>query len=309
MFTCNKKTVFIILVIIFVGIIFFLLSNNYNSNFNSNKTIELFDPTTTTTPISIPTPTPIPILSQDQIQYATDITNSNTLVSNVDTLNENINDINTVSSANARIKYNPIEMKRAIGNTLANNTDLLVNNVVNNANHAQGNKMYEQITTLQNQLTDLENIVNKMNNKKMAESNYTKVKSLNNGMELNLINQESVDNSAGIFGATSKEYLVNFNNGCLSVGQNNYDIYQCDPANMKQRFKMVHVLNDVSYSNNVDKLLPFTTIDTTNTKYPFVMLKSINNDNCLTNNHGNITVQPCTTLTAQQWSPIDDQNI
>jgi hypothetical protein len=35
--------------------------------------------------------------------------------------------------------------------------------------------------------------------------------------------------------------------------QKDYDVYQCDPANKKQQFKMVHVLNDLMYSNDLNK--------------------------------------------------------
>jgi hypothetical protein len=68
---------------------------------------------------------------------------------------------------------------------------------------------------------------------------------------------------------------------------------------------MVHVLNDIMYSNNIDKLLPFATPDKTKTNYPFTLIKSLNNDNCLTNNHGEITVQPCSILNAQQFIPLE----
>ena len=56
----------------------------------------------------------------------------------------------------------------------------------------------------------------------------------------------------------------------------------------------------------VTKSLPFDNVDKTKISYPFAMMKSVNNDNCLTNNHGTITVQPCYSFVAQRWMPMEN---
>ena len=65
-----------------------------------------------------------------------------------------------------------------------------------------------------------------------------------------------------------------------------------------------HILNETAYQNNIDSSLPIDNTDKTSINYPFVMMKSINNENCLTNNHGSITVQPCYSFVAQRWFPL-----
>ena len=97
--------------------------------------------------------------------------------------------------------------------------------------------------------------------------------------------------------------MVNLNDGCLSVGAIDYDVYQCNDKNSKHLFKMDHIINDKSYNDNIDKTVPFNN-DTSKVNYPFVLMRSVNNKNCLTNQNGNITVQPCDSLVAQRWLPI-----
>ena len=151
-----------------------------------------------------------------------------------------------------------------------------------------------RLTTLENSVTDLENSIN---NKKLLDSHnttYYGVKSINNGMEMNLIENPDSINS----------YLVNVNNGCISVGANDYDVYKCNNKIQKQHFKMQHIFNQIDYENNIDKAIPFDNVDKDNIDYPFAMIKSVNNDNCLTNNQGILTIQPCSSFVAQRWMPL-----
>jgi hypothetical protein len=105
-------------------------------------------------------------------------------------------------------------------------------------------------------------------------------------------------------GSNVAAYMVGVNNGCLSVGANDYDVFACNDRNPKQYFKMEQILNETAYQNNIDSALPFDNIDKSRINYPFVMMRSINNENCLTNNHGTLTVQPCYSYVAQRWMPL-----
>jgi len=322
MIKCNKSFVFIILILIICvsGVILYwnqikehlLNIETFNTTIVSSSTVA----STTTPTITIPTTTAIPTTTKspaqiqselDAIIYANQLAldqkNTGNLYGKIASFNKNIEKLNKVASKDAKIVFDANQMKRDFATSLSNNTDVLLNNIVDQAKTVENDAA--QINNLKEQITDLESIVNKMNLKKKADTNYTKIKSLNNGLELNLIDQLYTDD---VTKSDFQGYQVNFNDGCLSVGQKDYDVYKCDPANKKQQFKMVHVLNDLMYSNNIDKLLPFTTIDTAKTQYPFTLIKSVNNDNCLTNNHGNITVQPCSTLIAQRWLPVDDSD-
>ena len=73
------------------------------------------------------------------------------------------------------------------------------------------------------------------------------------------------------------------------------------------KFKVINtkeVLSQLQGKTKIDKSIDFNKLDKSKINYPFVMMKSANNDNCLTNNHGNITVQPCYALEAQRWMPM-----
>uniref|UniRef100_A0A6C0EZU5 Uncharacterized protein n=1 Tax=viral metagenome TaxID=1070528 RepID=A0A6C0EZU5_9ZZZZ len=161
------------------------------------------------------------------------------------------------------------------------------------------------ITNLENSLTDLENMISNMNLDKNKKKNYTHIKSFNNGMEMKLSKSRN-NYQVPETGSNVAAYLVNVNNGCLSVGANDYDVYQCNDNNVKQLFTMKNILNENDYSNNIDKALPFDNVDKTKISYPFAMMKSVNNDNCLTNNHGTLTVQPCYSFVAQRWMPMEN---
>ena len=105
-------------------------------------------------------------------------------------------------------------------------------------------------------------------------------------------------------GNITNAYLVNVNNGCLSVGSNDYDVYKCNDKNPKQLFKMKHIMNETEYEKNIDKALPFDNVDKKNINYPFAMIKSTNTEECLTNNHGTLTIQPCYSFVSQRWMPL-----
>ena len=161
-----------------------------------------------------------------------------------------------------------------------------------------------QIDKLNNTLTDLENITDNINKSKIYGKKYKNIKSLNNGMEMNIISTPNTNFQDLKTGSNTGAYLVNVNNGCLSVGANDYDVYKCNDKNSKQLFKLEHIMNETAYANNIDSATPFDNIDKSSISYPFALLRSVNNDNCLTNNHGTLTVQPCYSFTAQRWMPL-----
>ena len=220
--------------------------------------------------------------------------------------NNNINKLMTeLSSIIPNIIFNDNkddinnDIQKSIVSNIDNKTNIIYssynNNNINNAN---------QIDKLNNTLTDLENITDNITKSNVYNKKYMNVKSLNNGMEMNLISTPNTYFQDLKTGSNTGAYLVNVNNGCLSVGANDYDVYKCNDKNPKQLFKLEHIMNETAYSNNIDSATPFDNIDKSNISYPFAMLRSVNNDNCLTNNHGTLTVQPCYSFTAQRWMPL-----
>lgn len=222
--------------------------------------------------------------------------------SNISTL---ISELNSLSNNNPSLnmKYRKFDidnnLQLNIADSLNTNTDDLINRVDDGSD-----RINKKVTTLTNQITDLEHIIEKLHLKTIIKPNYSKIKSLNNGAEITLSqtpNSFYLDPGSGV---NTAAYMVNLNDGCLSVGATDYDVYKCNDANSKHLFKMEHVINETGYQKNIDKTVPFNNTDISTINYPFVLMRSVNNKNCLTNQNGNITVQPCDTLTAQRWLPV-----
>lgn len=152
---------------------------------------------------------------------------------------------------------------------------------------------------LNNELIDLEKLA-KSKNISLVKKEYDAIQSLQNGMKLNLLSYN--DDS----GATSNHALIKLNEGCLSVGPSNEpSIRECMPDDQTQHFRLRNIYNELDYDNNIerglDKIRDSDTID-----YPFAMVKSINTDNCLQNNYGKLTVEPCVVRKGQRWTQLDD---
>jgi hypothetical protein len=222
--------------------------------------------------------------------------------SNISVLINSLNDINK-NNPSLNMKYRKFDidnsLQKNIANTLNKNTNELITRVDNGKD-----RINTKITTLSNQITDLEHIIERLNLKSIIKQNYSKIKSLNNGAEITLSqtpNTFFLDPGSGV---NTAAYMVNLNDGCLSVGATDYDVYKCNENNSKHLFKMEHIINESGYQQNIDKTVPFNSTDLSTINYPFVLMRSVNNKNCLTNQNGNITVQPCDTLTAQRWLPV-----
>jgi len=194
---------------------------------------------------------------------------------------------------------NDKEIQKSLSDSIASQSSILASTYSSNNTLTS-----KQITNLENNITDLENIINNKKIKKINNNKYNTVKSLNNGMEMNLIGTPNTIFQDKTTGKITDAYLVNVNNGCISVGASDYDVYKCNDKNPKQLFKMQHIINETDYANNIDKSLPFDNVDKNSINYPFAMIKSSNNDECLTNNHGTLTVQPCYSFEAQRWMPL-----
>ena len=117
------------------------------------------------------------------------------------------------------------------------------------------------------------------------------IKSQNNGLDV------AVD-SVG-----RNTYLVRLNNGCLGINGKDYNIYECNPNDTNQHFRLQHIFNEYSYGNQATHQ-EFVE-DKNNIKYPFVVAKSVKSNNCISNNHNNIRVMPCNMLKSQRWNTLD----
>lgn len=218
--------------------------------------------------------------------------------------NKKINDlISQLNNASIVISPNVDKINSNFVSSISSNIGSIVSNM-NKKYEPNNNTNNINITNLENNLIDLENMIANIKLNKVNNIEYKRIKSLNNGMDMNIVNTPNTYFKDLKTGLNTAAYLLKMNNGCLSVGANDYDVKQCDDTNTKQYFHLKHISNETDYNNNIDKAVPFDNVDKTNIMYPFAMLKSVNNENCVTNNHGSITVQPCYSLVAQRWMPL-----
>ena len=246
-------------------------------------------------------------MKDDNIEHYDDPINTinpldDIIIDNNDKINNLLNQLLTISPT-IGLSIDPIvndeEFQKRVGDKVLLNTSTLKSKYLLNNDITQTN-----IDKLENTITDLENIIDSKKRKKLNNINYNQIKSLNNGMEMSLVSTPNTIFKDQKTGKITSAYLVNVNNGCISVGATDYDVYKCNDKNPKQLFKMHHIINETDYANNIDKSLPFDNVDKTGINYPFSMIKSTNTNDCLTNNHGSLTVQPCYSFIAQRWIPM-----
>lgn len=219
------------------------------------------------------------------------------------TANQNINTgiANLIQSNKTYLDtlFNPTSIKDNISNSLISSINRYSTALSNDIQTSASNNN-TIITTLNKQLADLQKFVDNKKNKDAKQQQYTKIKSLNDGEEFNLLRTPQTYFKSNEYGSNIAAYMVNMNCGCLGVGATDYDIFECNDKDTKQYFNVQTIFNKESYEANIDRTIPNINIDN-NIQYPFSMIKSVNNDNCLTNNQGKITVQPCSKLIAQRW--------
>lgn len=277
----------ILLIVLIIGLITF---SSYKSSPESS--LESFETISTQ-----PTPTPTPTTAYDLKQTADIIDNNNKEI------NELLNQLQNFNPSVQLINYDPNTVYLDMQNNITSNINTL-NTELTSVYDTQNTSNNTKISKLENTVSDLEKLINNLGLTQVSNKKYNTIKSLNNGMEMKLISTPNTVFKDYKTGSNIAGYMVMANDGCLSVGASDYDIYQCNDKNPKQVFKMEHILNETAYQNNIDTSLPIDNIDKSSINYPFVMMKSINNENCLTNNHGSITVQPCYSFTAQRWFPL-----
>jgi hypothetical protein len=236
----------------------------------------------------------------DPLQSSNIIARNNDIITNL---------INQIQNANPQIKlanYEPMNSYNDLSSSLSSNISVINTSLSNlyNTTIGSGSSTSNQLAKLENTITDLENMTNNLTNELIKTKQFTRIKSLDNGLEMNLVSTPNTYFQDARTGSNIAAYMVSVNNGCLSIGANDYDVFACNDRNPKQYFKMEQILNETAYQNNIDSALPFDNIDKSRINYPFVMMRSINNENCLTNNHGTLTVQPCYSYVAQRWMPL-----
>ena len=280
---CNIWAILIILlIIIIIGLIVF---SQKHSHAQSADILENFNNTTQ---------------PYDPVKSSNIIAMNNSIITNL---------INQIQNANPQIDlagYDPMNSYNDLGGSISSNISLINTSLSNLYNTTIGpdSSTSNKLSQLENTITDLENITNNLTKDLIKKKQLTKIKSLNNGLEMNLESTPNTYFQDAHTGSNVAAYMIGVNGGCISVGANDYDVFECNDRNPKQYFKMEQILNETAYQNNIDSALPFDNIDKSRINYPFVMMRSVNNENCLTNSHGTLTVQPCYSYVAQRWMPL-----
>jgi hypothetical protein len=172
-------------------------------------------------------------------------------------------------------------------------------------------KLNEQLETMnntrkltqENQNKTLEKIKGKITYFKnyitnnVPDEKFNSVKSLQNGTKMSII---KVPNE--------KSYLVKIGSkdnkdGCISLLPNgDYNIEECDETDKKQKFKLNEILNRQYYKKNLEPGILSNKSIEEDVLYPFHMIKSSYNNNCLQNFNNHISVEPCQTKKSHKWN-------
>lgn len=172
------------------------------------------------------------------------------------------------------------------------NKELINNSVKYNNTHAD---------ELNKELSDLEKITKSKNISLLKQKNNS-IQSLQNGLKLNLMTQ--TDNTGSSNFNNSNNTLIKLNDGCLSAGTSIPSIRKCDMNDTTQHFSLKNIYNNLDYENNIERGLDKIR-DSDKIEYPFTIVKSKNTDNCVQNNYGKLSVEPCVIRKGQRWITLD----
>lgn len=179
-------------------------------------------------------------------------------------------------------------------NSLNSHSCDLYQKVNQNNNNILDNEFEDiKVRKMKEQIVELDKVLTNKNIKINLGKKYKGIKSMNNGADFS-VKQIDVN-----------RYLLKMNNGCLGIKNNDYNIYECNPADKSQHFRFNNVFNEygyASYAINQDYIE-----DKDNINYPFAMVQSVNNENCVSNNHNNIRVMPCNMLKSQRFELLEDE--
>jgi len=145
------------------------------------------------------------------------------------------------------------------------------------------NKQNNQINSLLGQINELQAIERKLYGDDMK---YSSVKSFK-GKTLTLT-------------PVNKDYLINVNNNCLHIGNNDQlKLKICNPNSVGQKFKIVTVYDTNTFYSIFNILPKQEEID----QFPFnVVVSKANNKLCLMdNNEYGVSVNKCSSLDGQKW--------
>lgn len=166
----------------------------------------------------------------------------------------------------------------------------------------QGKKEEEKIKTIKDKLIYLNNYINV----NVPKKKFNSVRSLQNGTKLSIGEIEGKSHYS--IKLNNKKSILDDNNteNCLSVKANGtYEIEKCNPENEQQYFNLQNITNGITYKKHLEKGILRNKKIPDNINYPFNLIKSVNNKNCLQNFNNQISVTPCETKKSHRWEPLE----
>jgi hypothetical protein len=159
----------------------------------------------------------------------------------------------------------------------------------------------KELTKIEEQIAAIEKELNMSKINAITASPIRGIQSIYNGMALCA---ESVPDASG-----EDIKMIKANKGCIAVtGNNNYFVSPCDPTNKSQHFRLQAITmptgdTPASYSRNID--FGAVSDNDKNILYPFLLARSVHNNNCIASKTGGISVEPCMNSVQQRWQAAD----
>lgn len=123
------------------------------------------------------------------------------------------------------------------------------------------------------------------------------IQSLQNGTKLAIETQNGTDYSIILNNRKDSEKKK-----CLYVNANgNYNIEECDVNSEKQKFNLLNISTENLYKNNLEKGILSNKKLPYNVSYPFNLIKSKKNKNCVGMFNNELTISPCETKKSHRW--------
>ena len=162
-----------------------------------------------------------------------------------------------------------------------------------------------EVTERLQKIRDNMKYVHTVINLDMDDKQYNSIKSLQNGSRMALIPISDKKNTYLIKMNTSK-----YKSGYVTANDNG-DICIKSKINLKddkQLFEIIEIKNESMYKNNLDKgLLVNQFYNTDNIIYPFSLIKSKYNKNCLQNYNNNLSLITCKPFKSHRYEPSKDK--
>jgi hypothetical protein len=170
-----------------------------------------------------------------------------------------------------------------------------------NNNQNESNDIYEKGKKY------IDDSINNLNTKVSGLINENHIMLPTKKIVISSIKSNQNSQALNVTNLKNDKYLVNVNGKCLQTNAlAKTNIQPCNEDDPGQYFELNFIANKNDYQNNINTVGQTYKLDTHKFQYPFTILKSVANGNCLTNNDSILSVVPCQPNISQHWSISTD---